>query len=245
MIRLKHVRFISGEEQETIYVISDTHIGHRNSNLKLLRKHIDLIKETQAPWLHLGDWVDAISPDDRRFSIEDHRDSVVASYDISEDMFKPIMQQNIAILRGNHGSKWSKREGDELRRMAKRHNIQYLGYCGFVTVKLKGKSYKIWLHHGAGGGRKRGAKTIRLNDWSQFVEADLYLQGHTHTYVAFPDTKLTTSKKRLRWYANAPGYIDSYTGHDNYVEEFGLPPQPPGMMKITLGDYIKISAVLE
>ena len=245
MIRLKHVRFISPEPQETVYVMSDTHVEHPNTNLKLLKSHIDLIKNSECSWIHLGDWVDAIAADDRRSSVEDDRDPVMEAYFKCENMFTPIKDKCIATLRGNHGSKWSKREGDMIRIMAKRWGVNYLGYCGFVTVKLKNKSYKIWLHHGAGGGRKRGAKTIRLNDWGNFVDADIFLQGHTHTYVSFVDEIVTPTRKKLRWFGNTPGYISSYTGHDDYVEELALQPQPAGCIRLTLDKGVKIEAVLE
>ena len=59
---------------KTLYVLGDTHIGHPNTDMKLLQKHLDMIRETRTPWVHLGDWVDAIGPKDRRFNIEDKRD---------------------------------------------------------------------------------------------------------------------------------------------------------------------------
>ena len=224
-----------------IYVLGDTHLQHPNTDLKLIKSHIDLIKKGDDPWVHLGDWVDAITPDDKRFSIDLSRDSVVEAYLNMEELFAPIASQCIAMLRGNHGSKWSRREGDMIKVIARRWGVPYLGYCGFVVLN----STKIWLHHGAGGGRKRGAKTIRLNEWSQFIEADVYLQGHTHTFVAFHDELVRTGKAKVRWYGNVPGYIRSYRGRDNYVEELGLPPQPAGCLKLTLGKDIKIEAVLE
>ena len=225
-------------EHKQLYVMGDTHIGHPNTDMKLLQKHIDLIKNSRAPWVHLGDWVDAISTDDRRFSIEDRRMTVVESYMDMEELFNPIVPSCLAVLRGNHGSKWSRTEGDMIKIIARRWGVPYLGYQGFVLFN----STKIFMHHGAGGGRKRGAKTIRLNDWSSFIEADLYLQGHTHTYVQFTDKKITHSRPKIRHYANTPGYIRSYRGNDGYVEELGLPPQQTGMLKISF-DPIQIELV--
>lgn len=231
-------------EFDHLYVMGDTHLDHPNTDLKLLKSHIDLIKNSGAPWVHLGDWVDAISHDDKRFDIKDGREGVVESYLKMEKLFKPIAPQCIAALRGNHGSKWSKKEGDMIRIICSGWDVPYLGYCGFVVWFVGNKSYKIWLHHGAGGGRKRGAKTIRLEEWPMFVEADVYLQGHTHTWVCFNDEKITHNKVKKRWYGNAPGYIRSYRGHDNYIEELGLRPQCAGMLRVDM-DPIKISAVIE
>jgi len=234
---LKTVKY-KGKDS-VLYVLSDTHIGHPNTDMRLLQRHIDEIREHEAPWIHLGDWVDAIAADDRRFSIEDHRMSVVESYLDMEELFNPIIPSCLAVLRGNHGSKWSKMEGDMIKIIARRWGVPYLGYQGFLVFN----SIKIFMHHGAGGGRKRGAKTIRLNEWSQFIEADMYLQGHTHTYVQFTDEKIMPNNRRkTRYYGNTPGYIRSYRGHDNYVEELGLPPQQVGCLKISF-DPIKIELV--
>lgn len=227
-----------------LYGLGDTHLGHPNTDMKLLQKHIDRIRHEKAPWVHLGDWVDAISTDDRRFSVEDHRMSVVESYLDMEELFNPIVPYCVAVLRGNHGTKWSKQEGDMIKVIARRWGVPYLGYQGFLIFYVDKKPHKIFMHHGAGGGRKRGAKTIRLNEWSQFIDADIYLQGHTHTYVQFNDELITPYRVKTRHYANVPGYIRSYREHDNYVEELGLPPQCVGMLKIEM-DPIKILPVLE
>jgi len=242
MIRLKHHTVRIDKDEVIMAAMSDSHIGHPNYHAKKLRSDIDYIKDNELPWLHLGDWADFITPDDRRYDVG--MDDIMTQFNDIKELFAPIKDQCVSMLRGNHGSKWSKKEGDIIGQIAREWNVPYLGYCGFITVKLNKKSYKIWVHHGAGGGRKRGAKTIRLQDWALFVDADIYLQGHTHTWVAFSDQKLTPYGKRLRWYANTPGYIDSYTGHDNYVEEWGLPPQPTGMLQLTLGDKIKIEPIL-
>ena len=34
--------------------------------------------------------------------------------------------------------------------------------------------------HGSGGGRKEGAKAIRLADMASIVDADVYIHSHTH-----------------------------------------------------------------
>ena len=230
------------EENKSIYVLGDTHLEHPNTDLKKIQHHIDIIKQENAAWIHLGDWVDAITPLDKRYSITDKRSGVVEAFLHMEELFSPISNQCIAALRGNHESKWSRLEGDMLEVICRRWNVPYLGYCGFVVIRTEKKNYKLWLHHGAGGGRKRGAKIIRLNEWSQFVDADIYLQGHTHTYVQFTDEQVTATKKKARHYANIPGYISSYDGYDNYVEELGLPPQQTGMLQIYF-DPIQIELI--
>jgi hypothetical protein len=40
--------------------------------------------------------------------------------------------------------------------------------------------YSIYLLHGSGGGRKEGAKAIRLADMASIVDCDVYCHAHTH-----------------------------------------------------------------
>ena len=40
--------------------------------------------------------------------------------------------------------------------------------------------YTLYVLHGSGGGRKEGAKAIRLADMASIIDCDIYLHGHTH-----------------------------------------------------------------
>lgn len=40
--------------------------------------------------------------------------------------------------------------------------------------------YTIYVLHGSGGGRKEGAKAIRLADMASIVDSDIYIHSHTH-----------------------------------------------------------------
>ena len=40
--------------------------------------------------------------------------------------------------------------------------------------------FTVYVNHGAGGGRKEGAKAIRLADMASIIDADVYIHSHTH-----------------------------------------------------------------
>ena len=40
--------------------------------------------------------------------------------------------------------------------------------------------YSFHVTHGSGGGRKEGAKAIRLADMASIVDCDIYIHSHTH-----------------------------------------------------------------
>ena len=48
------------------------------------------------------------------------------------------------------------------------------------TVKKRKQLYTFYITHGSGGGRKEGAKAIRLADLACIVDADIYVHSHTH-----------------------------------------------------------------
>ena len=46
--------------------------------------------------------------------------------------------------------------------------------------KLRQICYTLYVLHGSGGGRKEGAKAIRLADMASIVDTDIYIHSHTH-----------------------------------------------------------------
>jgi hypothetical protein len=53
---------------------------------------------------------------------------------------------------------------------------------GKQPLKNQGRPmlYTIYVLHGSGGGRKEGAKAIRLADMASIIDADVYIHSHTH-----------------------------------------------------------------
>ena len=46
--------------------------------------------------------------------------------------------------------------------------------------KLRQICYTLYVLHGSGGGRKEGAKAIRLADMASIIDCDIYIHSHTH-----------------------------------------------------------------
>jgi hypothetical protein len=46
--------------------------------------------------------------------------------------------------------------------------------------KLRQICYTGYVLHGSGGGRKEGAKAIRLADMASIIDTDFYIHSHTH-----------------------------------------------------------------
>lgn len=112
-------------------------------------------------------------------------------------LFGPIQDRILAITTGNHESRTYKQDGIDIMRLFARQigkEDRYaaegiLVFLRFGAVRKNDKDasgkprrvrYTIYTTHGSGGGRKEGAKAIRLADMASIVDADIYLHSHTH-----------------------------------------------------------------
>jgi hypothetical protein len=243
VINFDHTRdTLSQQKPIVIYVFSDTHIGHVGADLKKLQHHIQLCKKENAYWIHLGDWCESIGPWDRRFDMTQHRDPIEHQYNYAEKLFRPIMDNGIAILAANHDDTIRRHVGDKVSSLAARLNVPYLGISGFVGVrawsrkhdipKRKSASYvfTMFMHHGHGMGRLLGAKSINLQRMSHKFQANLYLIGHIHTHIKHIDEYMGINRastragrlylwRRNRAYASAPGYYSGFIDELNEYDE--------------------------
>lgn len=109
-------------------------------------------------------------------------------------LFEPIKDKILAVTSGNHENRTYIKEGIDLTAVAcKQLGIEdrYSKTSALIFVKFgQGKIhenkrsskqlYTIYCVHGSGGGRKEGAKAIRLADMANIVDADVYIHSHTH-----------------------------------------------------------------
>lgn len=249
-------RVVREKEPAIIYVFADTHFGNPGVDYELLKRHIQMVKDEGAGWIHLGDWVEGIGPSDRRFDVRT-ANPIEEQYQKAREMFEPIASQAICLLSGNHDEYNSKTYGDKVSTLANDLAIPYLGYSGFVRLRLYNhpqgvrehqqaqKSYTLFLHHGHGMGYLLGAKQINLQRLSHKWRADVYLVGHIHTYLSHIDRIQSLRTQSLKWpklinehrhYASAPSYFDSYQESKiaNYAEMKAMYPQPCGCLRMEI-----------
>jgi predicted phosphodiesterase len=115
------------------------------------------------------------------------------------DLFEPIKDKILCVGSGNHENRTYIKEGIDLMQIvAKQIGIgeKYSKESSFLFVrfgeevrnrkesigtgKVRKLCYTIYCNHGSGGGRKEGAKAIRLADMASIVDADIYIHSHTH-----------------------------------------------------------------
>jgi predicted phosphodiesterase len=115
------------------------------------------------------------------------------------EIFEPIKDKILCITHGNHENRTYKKEGINLSYLIARQlglESRYTPTSAFLFVRFGVESqgrketngsgnvrkicYTVYVLHGSGGGRKEGAKAIRLADMASIIDADIYIHSHTH-----------------------------------------------------------------
>lgn len=175
-------------ERCELHIFSDEHIGDPLCDLQRLQHRIDYVRDNpQAYCVMNGDIMDNAT----KTSIGD---TYTAEFNPMEqlrravELFGPIKDKIIAITHGNHENRTYKKEGINLSYLiAAQLGLAdvYTPTSACIFLRLGNEygrqiCYTIYMLHGTGGGRKEGAKAIRLADMVSIIDTDIYIHSHTH-----------------------------------------------------------------
>lgn len=182
-----------------IHTFADEHIGDEHSDIKRVMERIEYVKKTPNAYCIMnGDIMDNAT----KTSIGDTYTQVFNPMEQlakAVELFEPIKDKILCITHGNHENRTYKKEGINLSRLI----ADQLGLTDkytptsavlFIRVgesakglkeskgsgKLRQICYTMYVLHGSGGGRKEGAKVIRLADMASIIDTDIYIHSHTH-----------------------------------------------------------------
>lgn len=175
-----------------LYTLADLHIGDHNCDMLQISEMIEEIKnDPEAYCIINGD----ICNNATKTSISDiYSEKLTPMGQVQQAVaiLTPIRDKILAVTSGNHEERTYKKEGIDLGELiAIELGLGSKFAPNGCTVFLRfGKQsgdkhyrpvcYVIYVTHGAGGGRKEGAKAIRLADMAAIVDADIYIHSHTH-----------------------------------------------------------------
>lgn len=177
-----------------IHTLADLHIGDKFSNKEGIKERIEHIKNTPNAYCILnGDLMNNAT----KTSVSDSYAEELTPMEQVEmclEMLEPIKDKIIAITSGNHEKRTYNKEGIDITKlvaMQLKLTDRYSPTSCIVFLRVgKAKEthgringqvcYTLYCNHGSGGGRKEGAKAIRLADMSSIIDADIYIHSHTH-----------------------------------------------------------------
>lgn len=235
-----NVKRIDVEGDEFNFVpFGDLHLGNVNCDYERIDKVVGIIKKRQYFWLGMGDYGDAIIPNDPRFTLE----VLDRKYQTPQDQYKrfeeianEISGKCLGLLEGNHERVHAKHHSHNyLKDVCEDLKVDYLSMDAVVRINFKDYSrsvYDVYAHHGWTGARTKGGRINRIHDLDKiFPFFDLYLMGHVHDLgpadsVAnlFVDDELEIREKISR-FVNTGSYLKTYVkGIVSYAEEKTYPP---------------------
>lgn len=188
---MKSIKIDLSEElkQIEIHTFADLHMGDRSTDYTLIRERLDYVKNKPNAYVILnGDLLNNAT----KTSVSDsYAEDLTPMEQITTavEMFEPLKDKIMAITSGNHERRTYNKEGIDLMeivarqmglfdKFSKSSALIFLRF-GF-NEKQRKMVYTIFANHGSGGGRKEGAKAIRLADMAGIVDADIYIHSHTH-----------------------------------------------------------------
>ena len=211
-----------------IVLISDTHIGSKKSHTHGIQRAVDFIKKKPTRyWIHLGDWIEAITTDDKRYESET-TDEPIPDLQAKEavKMFLPIKEQGICGLLGNHERKLS-RVANMARNICDGLTVPYGTESARILFYNEGKLlFKFFVTHGNKVFRsaakdfvqREANKKAALKLSLQYKMGDVSLMAcpHAHWLAVVPPAKLLylqdgekgVSHRYLNQEPAPEGYID-------------------------------------
>lgn len=180
--------------QIEIHTFADLHIGDKFADKEGIKKRIEYVKNTPNAYCILnGDLMNNAT----KTSVSDcyaEELTPMEQVEMCAELFEPIKDKIIAITSGNHEKRTYNKEGIDITRivamqlkLADRYSpTSCIVFLRVGTAKNNhGREggqvcYTLYCNHGSGGGRKEGAKAIRLADMASIIDADIYIHSHTH-----------------------------------------------------------------
>ena len=173
-----------------LHTFADEHIGDEHSDINRVLERIEYVKNTPNAYCILnGDIIDNAT----KTSIGDTYTQVfnpMEQLKKAVELFSPIKDKILLITHGNHENRTYKKEGINISSLIATQlglsdkytptsAVMFLRF-GNEKIHQRKMCYTIYALHGSGGGRKEGAKAIRLADMASIIDTDIYIHSHTH-----------------------------------------------------------------
>lgn len=217
------IKLNTEENNIRLYVLSDMHLGEGETDLTLIKKVINFIKDTPNTYaILLGDILN-VALKNSKSDIYSETLTVAEAQKLAIELLTPIKDKILAITPGNHENRVWREVGIDISLwLAERLGLQNVYRPNSVALNIKfgkdlsGKQYSlnIFGQHGAyGGGRKLGSAMSALEDLDGIVaNADIYIRAHTHQPVqgsrdVFLFNQHGNIEKRTKFYFNSPAFL--------------------------------------
>lgn len=223
------IPFVLTENQQWIFMpLGDVHAWSEAWPQEKFIRHLEWGMERGAYFLGMGEFIDFTSDSQRRLT-QPLRES---QHRILDDMIKEKLYQFtqmiaftkgrwIGVIEGDHY--WQYLDGRTSDQdVAQTVGCPFLGTSAHIRIRSglhETADTLIYIHHGIGSSRTSGGHLHRVEDMLKWIEADIYLMGHTHAKVANPvDRQYITPRgthyHRTKMIARTGGFLRGYKSQE-------------------------------
>lgn len=158
-----------------------------------LKRHIGEMLELDAYFVGLGDYIDMLSPSNRkRLAAADLYDTAMEAIwekslelvdEVYKDFLKPTTGRWLGAVHGHHLYRYEGESSDEV--LCAKLKAPFIGTSGFLHNRAH--DFTIYLHHGNGGGGLPGNAINRLYHVAAGLQgAEVYCFGHNTKLITTP-----------------------------------------------------------
>lgn len=239
---------IDGNENITLWLIGDVHIGAAEFAEKRFKRDIDIIADDHnARVVLIGDIINNATKSSVS-NIYEERMSPSAAKKLAAQCLEPIKDKILAAVGGNHELRSVKEvDSDPAYDIMCKLNIEHLyrRNAAFVKVMfgdvsgtgIKNPTYTIMLTHGSGGGAMIGGSANKQMRTQAIYEGiDVFIQGHTHKALNFFPQRVVFDKHNNKisfktvTCVTAPSYLE----YGGYAMRGGMQPHANVVSNIIL-----------
>lgn len=233
-----------------VHLFGDEHIGDGNCDLTYLKERIEKCRlDDNGVAILLGDICNIATKDSVSFGAYGDMMSPMEQMTTAVDLFKPIADKIILLIDGNHEERITKSTSLEVGHILSRelgcnyarNSALLFVRFGMETQHRRPMCYSLYCRHGSGGGSKVGGKLNKLESNASIVDADVYIQGHTHTPAVFQQDFYRTSASNSSAHKVTHTFVNlgSSLSYGGYGERFGFAPSTKSHPIIRLNNYRK------
>jgi len=215
----------------------DVHVGSREHDGELLKRHLDWIAETPNVFTwNGGDAFENKTPHEGHMG----QDPMSPEEQLLEatKTFGIIQHKMMFSIPGNHEDRTFKQAGmSGAKRLADNLRVPYFCDYAFVNLKWRGNNFRLLAHHGAGGAQTPGAQRNAARKELTWAKPDILWTGHLHqpmtdtVYVMDVDQKTGRAFERGILVIISPSYVKYFGG---YAAHNRMAPGLRGLSVVTL-----------
>jgi len=218
------------------YWISDVHLGHKACDKDMFTDTIKRIKDKNMPFADLGDLIENATKDSVGAGVYEQSDIADKQIEEAVSLYTPVKHLLKSMQPGNHEARTYNTAGVNLTKiMARELSVPYGGIGTIHKIKVGDQTYIGYSTHGGSGATTIGGVVNALLKLGQIVDADFYIQGHTHQTVYqaregfYLDPKGVLRKQR-RHFINNGSYLNYW---DTYAQAKSYPVGNKGSAQLT------------